>query len=76
MPGQLAKLLKLVDSIADSERDRFVEFDPDDIKAIGPAAVLIALKGEEHWLPFSQLRAEDGQLYASTWILDKKGIEL
>lgn len=76
MPERMKKLLAAIDDLDQTEEHKFTEFDPDDIKAQGPAAVLIEWKGEEHWLPFSQLRKDDQQLYASAWILEKKGIEV
>jgi hypothetical protein len=72
----LRELLKKLNDLTDADRRRFVEFDPDDLKATTAAAALFDWKGEDHWIPFSQLRNEDGQLYASTWILEQKGIEI
>jgi hypothetical protein len=76
MGGKLTKLLKMLDPLDDTEENRFALFEPDDIKGFGPAAVLIELKGAQYWIPYGQLRAEGGELYATKWILDQKGIEL
>lgn len=57
-------------------KGRFLELDPDDVIALSDAAVQIELRGKTYWLPYSQLRDHEGQLYASKWILDQKGIEV
>lgn len=76
MPNNLDNLVDMVDHLEDSDRRKYSALDPDDVKALGPAAALIELKGREVWLPYSQLRDNDGQLCASNWILEQKGIEV
>jgi hypothetical protein len=76
MSGQMKKLLERLDEIEPHEVSKYSVLDPDDVKALGPAAALIELRGKEHWLPYSQLRSDDSQLAASNWILEQKGIEV
>jgi hypothetical protein len=77
LKGPLQKLLERLepfDSVVEGRK--YSELDPDGVKAFGASAVLIELKGDEHWLPYSQLRDDNGQLMASDWILEQKGIEV
>lgn len=70
------KLFKQLSELGSHEESKFEPLDPDEIKGFGEGAVLIELRVEEYWLPYSQLRYDDEQLYASKWNLEKKGIEV
>ncbi len=61
-----------------------IEIDVDNVVAIGDAAALLEIDGDEHWIPFSQIedngeelvRGYSGSLFLSQWICEQKGIEI
>lgn len=76
------ELMKMISVITSEEEDKYSDIPgwTDLIETWTSVAVLLAFEGRRpsrhNWYPISQLRrTEDGlSLYASRWLLDKKGL--
>jgi hypothetical protein len=71
------KLLAQVEELEDENQvgRRYQEFRVNEFIRLGDQAVLVDIKGQEVWMPFSQLRKFDDDLYVTNWIMEQKGID-
>jgi hypothetical protein len=66
---------KLVEYIAELDDDRgFGEFPGEKLLRVSGAAALFMVGDKQLWFPFKTLRHLDGEIYASDWILEQKGL--
>lgn len=70
------KLLTLVEELEDENLvgRKYQEFRVNEFIRLGDKAVLVDIQGQEVWIPFSQIKKFDDDLYVSCWSLEQKGL--
>ena len=54
--------------------DETFELEVDEIKHESERAVLVVIDGDDHWIPKSQIKDQDGNTFTITeWIAKQKG---
>lgn len=69
-----AELLDELEDLTEAEERKYQELEPLGVEKLTDKAALLALKADDVWFPFSQMRQLDGSLYVSDWILEQKGL--
>lgn len=69
------ELIEKIEEYDDDKAQGYQELTFDSVKVLpGHEAAKFQINGEVVWIPYSQMVHLDGEIYATNWILEKKGL--